>query len=109
MPSSVQDRHAYRRGKPIRNILSGNCQQCLRAGGLMQRCHACGIDDAFQAQIIFALSDIPEVMLDARFLHCMVGYADKEHDPHIVGLNPDHGISSARPDVTWPYSRNYVK
>ena len=37
-------RQAYRRGKPIRNILYGNCRQCLRAGGLMQRCHVsyCG-------------------------------------------------------------------
>ena len=73
----------------------------------MQRCHACGIDDAFQAQIIFAIYDIPEVMLDARFLHRMVGYADNKHDPHIVGMNPDHGISSARPDVTWPISRHW--
>ena len=32
-------RQAYRRGVPIRNILYGNCRQCLRAGGLMQRCH----------------------------------------------------------------------
>ena len=100
-------RQAYHRGKPIRNILYGNCRQCLRAGGLMQRCHACGIDEAFQAQIVFAMYDIPEVMLDAMFLHRMVGYADNEHDPHIVGLNPDHGISSARPDVTWPIGRHW--
>ena len=73
----------------------------------MQRCHTCGIDDAFQAQIIFEMYDIPEVMLDARFLHRMVGYADNEHDPHIVGLIPDHGISSARPDVTWPIGRHW--
>ena len=73
----------------------------------MQRCHTCGIDDAFQAQIIFAIYDIPEVMLDARFLHRMVGYADNEHDPHIVGMNPDHGISLARPDVTWPIGRHW--
>ena len=73
----------------------------------MQRCHACGIDDAFQAQIIFEMYDIAEVMLDARFLHRMVGYADNEHDPHIVGLIPDHGISSARPDVTWPIGRHW--
>ena len=51
--------------------------------------------------------DIPEVMLDARFLHRMVGYADNEHDPHIVGMDPDHGISSARPDVTWPISHHW--
>ena len=37
----------------------------------------------------------------------LVGYADNEHDPHIVGLNPDHGISSARPDVTWPIGRHW--
>ena len=47
------------------------------------------------------------LMLDARFLHRMVGYADNEHDPHIVGMNPDHGISLARPDVTWPIGRHW--
>ena len=28
-------------------------------------------------------------------------------NPHIDGLNPDHGISSARPDITWPLSRHW--
>ena len=78
-------------------------------GGLMQRCHTCGIDEAFQAQVIFAPFDIPETMLDARFLHRMVGYPDNEHDdPHTIeGLNPDHGITSARPDVTWPIGQHW--
>ena len=72
--SSVQDRPiAHPRGVPIRNILyGGNCSQCLRAGGLMQRCHACGIDEAFQAMIRLSQHDIPEVMVyGARFLHRM--------------------------------------
>lgn len=47
--------------------------------------------------------DTPEVMVDARFLHhWMVGYPDNEHNSHIDGYNPDHGIISARPDVIWP-------
>ena len=94
-------RQANHRGVPIRNILHGNCRQCLKAGGLMQRCHTCGIDEAFQAQVIFAPYDIPETVLDARFLHRMVGHPDNKHDPHIEGLNPDHGIASARLHVTW--------
>ena len=73
----------------------------------MQRCHTCGIDEAFQAQIIFAHFDIPVIILDARFLHRLVGYPDNKHDPHIEKMNPDHGIHSARPDVTWPISRHW--
>ena len=76
-PGFLDAREAYHRGKPIRNILYGNCHQCLRAGGLLQRCHTCGIDEAFQAMIIYAMYDVPEVMVDARFLHRMVGYQDK--------------------------------
>ena len=73
----------------------------------MQRCHACGIDKAFQAQIIMSIYDIPEAMLDARFLHRMVDYPDNEYDPHVKGMNPYHGIISARPDLTWPISRHW--
>ena len=69
----------------------------------MQRCHACGVDEAFQAMIIVSQYDIPEAMVDAgRFLHPrMLGHPDNEHNPHIDGMNPDHGIHLARPDVTW--------
>ena len=28
-------------------------------------------------------------------------------NPHIDGLNPDNGISSARPDITWPLSHHW--
>ena len=63
----------------------------------MQRCHACGgIDEAFQAQIIMAMHDIPEAMLDTRFLHWMVGHPDNEHNPHVEeGMNPDQ-VAHAR-------------
>ena len=47
--------------------------------------------------------------MDARFLHRMVGHPDNEHNPHIEGLNPDHGIASARPHVTWPISRHWER
>ena len=52
----------------------------------MQRCHTCGIDEAFQAQVIFVPYDIPVTVLDVRFLHRMVGHPDNEHNPHIEGL-----------------------
>ena len=48
-----------------------------------------------------------EILVQQGYTGSMVGYADNEHDPHIVGMNPDHGISSARPDVTWPISRHW--
>ena len=55
--------------------------------------------------IILSQHDIPEVMVDARFLHRMLGYPDDEHNPHIEGMNPYHDIISARPDVTWPSNK----
>ena len=99
-------REAYHLGVPIRNIPYGNCQQCLKAGGLMQRCRACGLDHAFQSMILFSSVDIPLTVVDARFLHRMVGYPDQEHDPQIGGLVPGEHMSSVRPDVTWPIDRH---
>ena len=51
--------------------------------------------------------DVPQVMVDARFLHRMVGYQDIEHDPHVEGYIPEQTISSARPDITWPIDRHW--
>ena len=34
-------------------------------------------------------------------------YQDNEHNPHIEGMNPDHGMYSARPHETWSISRHW--
>ena len=36
-----------------------------------------------------------------------MGYPDNELNPHIEGMNPEHGIILARPDVTWPISHHW--
>ena len=43
--------------------------------------------------IIYAIYDVPQVMVDARFLHRMVGYQDTEHDPHVEGYIPEQTIA----------------
>ena len=99
-PGFINTRQTCHHGVPIRNILYGNCNQCLGAGGLMQRCHACDNDEAFQAMIMLSQCDIPKVMVDSRFLHWMIGYPDDEHNPHIDGHIPD---------ITWPVSSHWER
>ena len=45
-------------------------------------------------------------MVDARFLHWMIGYPDDGHNPHIDGFDQDQSIV-ARPNITWPLSCNW--
>ena len=72
-------RQAYDRGKPVRQLAYGNCYNCLRAGGLTQHCGFCGGDNRFHAMILFDHLDIPNTVVDARFLHRLVGYPDQDH------------------------------
>ena len=69
-------RQAYHRGKPVRQLAYGNCYNCLRAGGLTQICGFCGGEDRFHAMVLFDTIDIPNTVVDARFLHGLVGYPD---------------------------------
>ena len=56
-----------------------------RAGGLTQQCGFCGGDNRFHAMVLFDHLDIPNTVVDARFLHRLVGYRDQQdHNPEIL-------------------------
>ena len=58
---------------------------------------ACGVDHAFRSMILFSSVDIPYTVVDARFLHRMVGYPDEEHDPQIDVI----GSLTKEPMMIW--------
>ena len=102
-------RQAYHRGKPIRQLAYGNCYSCLRAGGLTQHCERCGGENRFHAMVLFDPLDIPSTVVDAKFLHRLVGYPDNQFEPAIDGTGPDGlgFLEDARRPITWPdESRN---
>ena len=80
---------------------------CLRAGGLTQICGFCGGEDRFHAMVLFDTIDIPNTVVNARFLHRLVGYPDQDHDPNIDGTRPGGWgfLDDARPSITWPDER----
>ena len=73
----------------------------------MQHCQFCGIDEAFQAVVIHSKYDIPNSVIDAGFLHRLVGHPIHEHDLQVAGTSAETGWSlhNARPCETWPMDR----
>ena len=100
-------RQAYHRGKPVRQVAYGNCYNCLRAGGLTQICGFCVGENRFNAMVLHDMIDIPCTVVNARFLHRLVGYPDQDHDPTIVGMRPEFegDLAKARRSTTWPDER----
>ena len=85
----------------------GNCYNCLRAGDLTQICGFCGGENRFLATVLFDIIDIPNMVVDAKFLHRLVGYPDQDHDPNIDGMRPGGlgFLEDARRSITWPDER----
>ena len=89
-------RQAYHWGKPVRQLAYGNCYNCLRAGGLTQICGFCGGENRFNAMVLHDTIDIPNTVVNARFLHRLVGYPDQDHDPNIDGTRPGGALGIIR-------------
>ena len=65
------------------------------------------LDNRFHAMVLFDQLDIPNTVVDARFLHRLVGYPDQDHNPDIDGMRPGGlgFLEDVRRPITWPEER----